>query len=70
VLAIALRRLVPNLRHARPTQGGQRGRAYEFPSLAECRAYFEEKLGQPVEWLEEPDVPDPPAADPDDDIDS
>ncbi|UGA44082.1 DUF5906 domain-containing protein [Bradyrhizobium quebecense] len=50
-----LTKLVPNLRKVRPTMEVAPGvmdrvRCYELPSLDECRAAFDDLLGQPVPW--------------------
>ncbi|WP_154073226.1 primase-helicase family protein [Bradyrhizobium erythrophlei] len=50
-----LAKLVPSMRKTRPaieTEPGVTRRVwcYEFPSLDDCRAAFDELLGQPVDW--------------------
>jgi hypothetical protein len=47
--AIALRKLVPELREHKPHRGG---RLYWFPTLAAVRAHLEVMLRQPVSWEE------------------
>lgn len=54
-LGIALRKLIPGLREARKlmrAEGGdfQRFRAWLVPGLEDCRAAFEELVGQPITW--------------------
>jgi hypothetical protein len=58
-LGMELDRLVPGLRHTRPTRTGSNGEsgkrchAYEFPPLAKCRAEFTRVLGHEITWPEE-----------------
>ncbi|MEO5338474.1 MAG: DUF5906 domain-containing protein [Magnetospirillum sp. WYHS-4] len=45
-----LHRMVPNLKRNRRTNGKTRPWGYSFPPLVECRANFEERMGQRVDW--------------------
>lgn len=49
-LGKALRKMVPGLDVSRPRIGGSRPYCYVIPSLAECRARWEEYVCQPVQW--------------------
>jgi len=49
---LRLPKLVPGLRKTRPRVEGEARRPwrYELPALADCRAGFDEMLGQPINW--------------------
>jgi len=54
-----LKKLVPNLRSKRQTEGLKRAWGYIFPPLAECRRAFEGMLGQSIDWPEIPEDRNP-----------
>jgi hypothetical protein len=45
-----LKELVPGLQPVRPRGDGKRLQSYSIPPLEECRAAFEARLGQPIDW--------------------
>jgi hypothetical protein len=47
---VRMKKLVPRIRRTRPRRGEVRRRHYELPSLHECRASFEELIGQRLNW--------------------
>lgn len=47
-----LQKLCSGMKKARPRQGKQRQYVYYFPTLADCRAEFESRLGGGINWDE------------------
>lgn len=54
-LGMGLHKLVPSLKDERRQRGGSRQWFYQFPTLRECRTFFEKRIGQEIEWPETDD---------------